>query len=342
MKNYYEILGVPKDAAEQDIKKAYRKLAVQHHPDKNPETRAEAEIKFKEIAEAYEVLSDPQKRSQYDLGGSTPTDMGGFDPFNLFNSFFGSKKRQQQQGRNVVARVDLEFEEAALGCKKEITIRKNNKCSKCSGSGAAKIAPCDACNGTGRKEIQTRPWVVHTVCDKCSGTTTMIVDACFECKGKGQIPAPEETLMVEIPAGIENNMQIRLAGKGEFGPVAGDLILTCRVKEHPVLRREGPNLIADIPVSYAELALGTEKELDLVGDTVAFAIPPRSNLSRKFRLKGKGVADVRAPGSVGDLYVTLVLDVPTHIPEEYETVLKQLAVLEKKYPSPMMRDHAKQ
>lgn len=338
MSNYYELLGVAKDATEQDIKKAYRKLAVQYHPDKNgPETRAEAEKKFKEISEAYEVLIDPQRRAQYDAGGMSAPDSN-FDPFSVFNSFFGFKRQPRQQARNVVAKVELDFEEAALGCKKEITIRKKDRCGKCNGSGASKTGQCGDCHGMGVRSVQTPPWNVQVSCSKCGGTGSVVLDPCMKCSGSGNISAPEETIEVDIPAGIEDGMQLRVAGKGEVGPVPGDLILAVKVKEHPYLRREGPNLLADVPVSYSELVLGTEKDLDLVGDKVSFLIPPKTDLSKKFRLKGKGVADVRMPGNVGDLYVTLVLDIPTTIPDEYDGVLRQLARMERKYPSPSMRD----
>lgn len=329
-KNYYEILEVSKDATEQEIKKAYRKLAVKWHPDKNGSNKEEAEKKFKEISEAYDVLSDPVKKTKYDNPNSGFNFSGG-DPFDIFSTFFsgGFNKTTVKQGRNVVATVNLEFEEAALGCKKEITINRKEPCPKCNSTGAEKFETCKVCKGTGKKPVQIHPWVMKVGCDECRETGKIISVKCADCNGKGNKGSIKETVEVEIPAGIENGMQIRLAGKGEDGPIPGDLILTCNIKEHPYLRREGPNLIAVIDINYSDLVLGTKKEIALIGDKVEFEIPPKTNLDKKFRLKGKGVVDIRGDGAFGDLYVILSLKIPNIISKEHEKLLNKLSEIEK-------------
>ena len=357
-RDYYEILGVDKGVTPEDLKKAYRKLAAQHHPDKNPDDRKGAEEKFKELGEAYEALSDPQKRAAYDRYGHAAFDpaagrgagaasgagggAGGFhDPFDIFREVFGGGfddvfgggggGRGNSRGRGSDLRYDLEitFEEAARGCEKEIHFNKLDTCPHCTGSGAepgSKVSTCPTCDGHGQVAVRAGFIQMAQTCPRCRGTGKFIEKSCTRCKGEGRVKH-KASINLRIPAGIDDGTRLRSAGHGEGGVnggPSGDLLVVIHVKEHELFKRDGADLFFDVPISFARAALGGEIEVPTLDGKALVKIPAGSQHGRQFRLKGKGLPDLRSR-TPGDLHVRILIEVPTQLNIEQRERLQAFA-----------------
>jgi molecular chaperone DnaJ len=352
-RDYYEVLGVAKDASEEDIKKAYRKLAKQYHPDMNPGDK-NAEAKFKEASEAYAVLSDAEKRSQYDQFGFAAFDgsggFGGFD-FNsadfgdifgdLFGDLFGGGTRYSRRanngpmrGANVRTSVNVSFEEAVFGCEKEIELNFREVCETCHGTGAkegTQPETCSRCNGTGRI-LQTQQSIfgmmqTETVCPECRGQGRIIREKCPECHGSGY-KTKRIKIKVQIPAGIDNGMSVRVRDKGEPGTnggARGDLLVEVRVSRHPLFQRNDTDLYSTAAVSFAKAALGGKIRIKTVDGDVEYEVKAGTETDTRIRLRGKGVPAVNNPKRRGDHYVTLVVQVPKKMNRAQKEALKKYA-----------------
>jgi molecular chaperone DnaJ len=357
-RDYYEVLGVDKNASDADIKKAYRKLAKQYHPDVNPGDK-EAEARFKEINEAYEVLSDPKKRSQYDHFGHAGFDsnggfsgFGGFGDFSnfdfggigdIFETFFGGtgfgrtgrSRNAPQKGSDLKYSMEISFEEAAFGVKKEILVNRMEKCSNCSGSGArpgTSPSTCTHCNGTGQVQIkQSTPFgqfVNIKTCDVCRGEGKVVTNPCPSCNGKGKVRR-KTRIEVNIPAGIDDGQTISLRGEGEpgfRGGPTGDLYITVRVKPHPIFTRQGNDVICDMPITFVQAALGSELEVPTLDGKVKYTIPEGTQTGTIFRLRGKGIPYIRGGGR-GDQYVKVNVEVPKKLDEKQKALLREFGEL---------------
>lgn len=341
-RDYYEVLGIAKTATPEEIAGAFRKLAMLHHPDKNQGDEAAAAARFKEISEAYNTLSDPSKRSVYDLRGPSMNfrqarPRPGPAPFqqassfeDVMQEFFGGS---QYRGRNVQAKVDISFKEAMSGCSRNIPVKKRKLCNVCSGHGFTGFQPCTVCNGSGSKQMaMDGPFEVNTLCEVCGGTGKASVVPCRDCAATGFTPMSEKLVKLDIPAGIDNGMQIRVAGEGEPAKKngrTGDLMVFVMVASHPLFKREGLDLTFDIPVSYTQLVLGTELEVPTIdGVKVKIKIPPGTQTGTRFRMKGRGIPKMQKPVERGDLVATVKCDTPKELGEEYRQLVEQLANLE--------------
>ncbi len=349
-RDYYEVLGVDKSADDSTIKKAYRQLAKKYHPDMNPGD-ADAEAHFKEVNEAYDVLSDPDKKAKYDQYGHAAFDpasgggagFGGFGDFgfdinDIFSSFFGggggsARRNGPVRGNNITVRLTLTFEEAVFGCKKEITYQKVQKCADCGGSGAAKgTSPktCDHCRGTGYVTVEQRTMMglmqTRKQCDHCGGTGKIVETPCSGCKGTGFIRVNKK-LEVNIPAGIDDEQQIGLRGQGSDGMNGGgpgDLNIVISVRPHSVFERDGYDLYLEEPITYAEATLGAEIEIPTLEGTQKLEIPEGTQTGTVFTLRDKGVQRVNSRGR-GNLYVTVVVEVPKGLNREQKELLEKFA-----------------
>ena len=354
-RDYYEVLGVSKEASEDEIKKAYRSLAKKYHPDMNPGDK-EAEVKFKEANEAYAVLSDAEKRQKYDRYGHAAFDpaaggggsgFGGFGGFgadfdfgDIFSSFFGGgggrsqRSNAPREGDDVAARVTISFEEAAFGCKKEISFARIESCGECSGSGAAKgssAESCATCRGTGRVTVQQQTMLgymqTQRACSACGGKGKIIKNPCTNCNGKGRIKINKK-LEVNIPAGIDNMQNIILRGQGSAGVNGGpngDLIIEVRVRPDKIFTREGTNIYCDIPISFAEATLGAEIEIPVLGgNTEKVKIPEGTQSGTPITLRGKGIPNVNS-GRKGDLIITVNIETPKGLNKEQKELLEKFA-----------------
>ncbi|WP_010632228.1 molecular chaperone DnaJ [Sporolactobacillus vineae] len=350
-RDYYEILGVSKDASKEEIRKAFRKLARKYHPDVNKSK--EAPEKFKEITKAYEVLSDPQKRSQYDqFGEADPNQQqGGFGGFSgqgfgsdfggfgdIFDQIFnggGSRRRNPnapRQGADLQYEMTITFEDAAFGKTTDIRVPKEETCSTCHGTGArpgTKPETCSHCHGTGQLNTeQNTPFgriVNRRVCPYCKGTGKIIKNPCRTCNGQGKVKVNKK-IEVKIPAGIDDGQQIRLSGQGEAGVnggPAGDLYIVFNVRPHKVFKRDGDNIYLEVPLSFAQVALGDEIEVPTLYGNVRLRIPAGTQTGTKFRLKGKGIKNVRGYGQ-GDEHVQVRVVTPKHLNEEEKTLFRKL------------------
>ncbi|OIO58599.1 MAG: molecular chaperone DnaJ [Alphaproteobacteria bacterium CG_4_10_14_0_2_um_filter_63_37] len=352
-RDYYEVLGVHKNAQDAEIKKAYRKMAKEHHPDRNA-GNAEAEAKFKEINEAYEVLSDSQKRAVYDQyghaglngagaggpGGFSTGDFGGFaDAFgDIFGDIFGGGgggRGGQRQSHNAGSdlRYDLEvaLEEIAEGKTIEIEIPAIVACDVCDGSGAkpgTSPITCTTCHGRGQVRMQQGFFTVSRPCPQCEGTGTIIPEPCSTCHGQGRLRRPKK-LKITVPKGADEGTRIRLSGHGEpglHGAPSGDLYIVLHLKEHPIFDREGPHLLCEVPISFTEAALGAEAEIPTLGGRAKIKIPAGTQNGRMFRLRGKGIFDRRS-GATGDLLVRVKIEVPVNLSEQQKDLLRQFAAV---------------
>ena len=348
-RDYYEVLGLSKGASEDEIKKAYRKLAKQYHPDMNPGDKV-AEGKFKEVNEAYDVLSDPDKKGKYDQYGHAAFDpasgfgggaggFGGFDGFDIsdiFSSFFGgggSSRRPNGpvRGDDVRLRVTLSFEEAVFGCKKEVQYQRIQKCPDCNGSGAAKgtsAKQCPDCGGRGQVNVQQRtPFgVMQTskTCDRCRGTGKIIETPCKNCRGGGYVRASKK-LEVSIPAGIDDGQGIALRGEGSDGRnggPAGDLTISVNVRPHAFFERDGYDIYCDVPVTFADAALGADLQVPTIDGNETLHIPEGTQTGTTFTLKNKGVQVVNSK-SRGNMYITVVVEVPKGLNGKQKDLLRQ-------------------
>ena len=347
-RDYYEVLGVSKGASEDEIKKAYRQAAKKYHPDLNPGDK-EAEVHFKEVNEAYEVLSDPQKKARYDQFGHAGVDpnfgaggYGGagfdgedFDLGDIFSSFSGGGGRRQnpnapRRGSDVGASVVISFEESARGCKKQVNVQLVTTCDECGGSGAAKgtsSRTCAQCGGSGQVRTQQRtPFgVVQTqsVCPSCHGRGKTIDTPCRKCSGSGQVRKPA-TIGINIPAGIDDGQVISIRGKGNAGQnggPAGDLQVQVSVRPHPLFERQGYDILCDLPLTYAQVALGAEVSVPTLDGKVPYTIKEGTQPGETFRLKGKGFPYINGRGR-GDLLVHVTVEVPRNLNSEQKKLLK--------------------
>jgi len=343
-RDYYEVLGVSRTATSDEIKKSYKKMALKHHPDRNPGD-AEAVMKFKECAEAYEVLSDSEKRNRYDQFGHAgvsgagrgrsggPQDIN--DIFDAFGDLFGfggggrGRRAGPARGADLQTSVVLTLKEASIGCKKDVQLHRHKTCSTCQGTGAAagsQPETCEYCGGHGQVVQAQGFFRVQTTCPACRGQGQVVRNKCDDCQGSGLV-GEVVTRTVNIPAGIDNGQSLCLRGEGEAGPHGGphgDLYVEVTVEEHSIFQREGPHLICRIPVSYSQAALGATLEVPLVVGKDELKIPPGTQPGQVFRLKGKGMPDPRGR-SVGDLHVEIQVVVPKKISEEHEQLLRKLA-----------------
>ena len=348
-RDYYEILGVPKNASEEDIKKAYRKLAMKHHPDRNQGDAAKAaEEKFKEAKEAYEMLSDAQKRAAYDQYGHAGVDpnrgMGGgaegFGGFaeafgDIFGDMFGQQRggrsgggRQVYRGSDLSYAMEVTLEEAAKGKDAQIRIPSWENCDSCKGTGAkpgTQVKTCGTCNGAGAVQMRQGFFSVQQTCPTCRGSGKVIPEPCTSCHGQGKIKR-QKTLEVKIPAGIDGGMRIRSAGNGEPGTnggPAGDLYIEIRLKKHDIFERDGDDLHCSVPISMVTAALGGEIEVPTLGGKAAIDIPEGTQRGKQFRLRGKGIKGVRS-SYPGDLYCHITVETPVKLSEHQRRLLREL------------------
>jgi molecular chaperone DnaJ len=347
-RDYYEVLGVSKNATKDEIKKAYRKLSKQYHPDINKEP--DAAEKFKEISEANEVLSDEQKRAQYDQFGHTDPNQGfggfgggsGFGGFeDIFETFFGGGGRRSRdpnaprQGADLQYTMTLSFEEAVFGKETNIEIPREETCDTCHGSGAkpgTKPETCSHCKGSGQLNVeQNTPFgriVNRRVCNYCSGTGKMIKEKCSTCAGTGKVKK-RKTINVKIPAGVDDGQQLRVSGQGEAGSnggPAGDLYVVFRVRSHEFFEREGDDIYCEMPLTFAQAALGDEIEVPTLHGKVKLKIPAGTQTGTRFRLRGKGVPNVRGYGQ-GDQHIHVRVITPTKLSEEQKNLLREFSAL---------------
>ncbi|WP_408954872.1 molecular chaperone DnaJ [Natroniella sp. ANB-PHB2] len=349
-KDYYELLGVDRNADKKEIKKAYRKLAKKYHPDVSDHPNAEE--KFKEVAEAYEVLSDKEKRARYDQFGHAGVDQdggfgqggfsgqggfgGGFD--DIFDMFFGggrggSRKNAPRKGADLKYNLTVEFEEAAFGAEKEITIPRTEKCSSCNGSGAQSnedVESCAKCKGTGEiKFKQNTPFgqmVQKSTCDRCNGTGKFINNPCSNCNGQGKIKKRRK-ITVDIPAGVNDGSRLRMTGEGEAGKNGGpngDLYIVINIKPHEIFERKGDEIICEVPISFVQATLGDEIKVPTLDGRVKFEIPEGTQPGTSFRLKGKGVPHLNRRGR-GDQHIKVKVVIPEKLDQEQKELLRKFA-----------------
>ncbi|MBQ8249827.1 MAG: molecular chaperone DnaJ [Clostridia bacterium] len=354
-RDYYEVLGLDKSADEATIKKAYRQLAKKYHPDMNPGD-AEAEKNFKEVNEAYAVLSDPEKKSRYDQFGHAGVDgqggfeggfggFGGFDASDIFGDIFGSffgggsgashsaRRNGPMRGGDILQRVTISFEEAAFGCKKEISYGRVEKCPECEGSGAKKgttVDTCTTCHGTGTVRVQQRTMLgmmqTTRACEDCGGTGKKIKEPCTYCKGKGYVKNTKK-LEVTIPAGIDDGQKVAIRSQGDSGRnggSAGDLIIAVSVRPHPIFERDGYNIYCEVPITYAEAALGAQIEIPTLEGKETYNIPEGTQHGTQFTLRGRGIPYVNSK-SRGDLIFAVAIETPRGLTEEQKNLLRKFA-----------------
>ena len=355
-RDYYEVLGVDRGANEQDLKTAYRKLAHQYHPDKNPGDKS-AEERFKEASEAYEVLSDPEKRQRYDrfghLNGQNPFE-GGF-PFggaggatindifgDIFGEMFGARRQQRGRPRGSDLRYHLEvaFEEAAFGVTSRIQIPRPRRCDTCKGSGAkpgTQPRTCQTCGGAGEIRLTQGFFSVARTCHHCGGAGRVIVEKCPDCGGVG-MKREEATVEVKVPAGVDTGTRLKLSGEGEPAPqpggLPGDLYVVIQVREHPIFRREETEVVCEMPISFTQAALGAHVDVPTLDGPAAIKIPAGTQSGKIFRLRGKGIPHLGSSAR-GDQHVRVVVETPTHLTKEQRELLERFATLsgEKTHPA---------
>ncbi|MDP8265808.1 MAG: molecular chaperone DnaJ [Candidatus Aceula meridiana] len=351
-KDYYEILGVKKDAAIGDIKKAYRRLALSHHPDRVPEEKKkQAEEEFKGISEAYAVLSDPKKRQLYDQHGHAGIDQnytaedifrggdfGGFEDilsqlfggggdFDIFGGGGGRRARRPRRGKSIQYEVELSLEEAYSGIKKTIKVPRHDLCKSCNGTGAkpgtsSKI--CPTCQGQGQVAVNSGFFRMAQTCHECRGEGKIITEFCSTCQGQGAVRVTRK-IEVKFPAGVDSGSQLRVQGEGEVGQAGrGDLYVYIRVQRHETFQREGNDIFINLPVSFVKAALGAEISVPTLGGKVKMKIPSGTQSGKTFRLKAKGMPDIRGRG-VGDQYARVMLQVPMKLSDQQKKLLEEYA-----------------
>ena len=338
--DYYEILGCERTASEGELKSAYRKMALKYHPDRNP-GNAEAEAKFKEAAEAYSVLSDPQKRQRYDAYGHAGLGGAAFDPSMVdfgdvigdlfrFGDLFGRRQRGGPlRGADLRYNLELGFTEAAFGAETQVQIARAEGCTTCKGSGAApgtSATTCATCHGAGQVTFQQGFFSVARTCNKCRGTGKVVATPCETCHGQGQVEV-ERKLSIKVPAGVDTGSQLRIAGEGEGGMAGGppgDLYVVIRVEEHAFFKRDGANLYCEVPVNVAQAALGASLEIPTIeGATTKLSIPEGTQTGASFRIRNQGVPNLGARGR-GDLHVVVRVMTPSRLSGEQRKLMEQL------------------
>jgi molecular chaperone DnaJ len=348
-RDYYEILGIHRDAGAEEMKKAYRRLAREYHPDANPGD-PHAEHKFKELAEAYSVLSDPQKRRDYDTFGTARSPFGagapgGFDPFDLFSSLFGGadpfgsfnqRRAGRSRGSDLVVDLEVTLEEVVRGASKSVTIRNLQACRRCSGSGSepgTSASRCSRCGGSGSVRSVQRSILGNVMtsftCPQCHGAGEEISHPCQECHGEGRTERLDQ-VSFDVPPGVEDGAQFRITGRGEAGhrgARAGDLFVRVTVREDDRFRRRGSDLLASVTVSYAQAVLGAVLELEALEGPVELRVPPGTQPGAVLRIRGRGIPLLGRPSGRGDLLVQVQLEVPTHVNGEEEELVRRLAEL---------------
>lgn len=361
-RDYYETLGVEKGAGKDEIKKAYRKLALKYHPDRNPDN-AEAEAKFKEASEAAEILLNDEKRGRYDQFGHAGVDGqsgfggGGFggaggdfgDLGDIFGDIFGDilgggrrrgPRSRGRAGNDLQMAVNVSFTDAAFGAEKNISINRSVECDDCHGSGGkdgAKPISCDMCNGMGEVRRQQGFFTVASACPKCQGTGQMVSDPCGTCRGEGS-KRKKVDLAVKVPAGIDTGQRLKLSNEGDAGTMggpSGDLYVVIQVEDHEIFEREGFNIYCTVPISFSQATLGDDIEVPTLDGKVAVSIPEGTQSGRKMRLKGKGIQKLGGYGN-GDQIIEIHVETPTHINAEQKEIFQRLAELEGKS-NPMSR-----
>ena len=349
-RDYYEVLGVSKGASDDEIKKAFRKMSKKYHPDLNPNNK-EAEKKFKEVNEAYQVLSDPEKKSKYDQFGHAGVDPnfgaggggfngGGFDFGDIFGDFFGGgfggfgggqRRNGPKRGADIRKIIDLTFEEAAFGCHREMSIQAQEKCETCGGSGAKKgttAQTCQHCHGTGQIRTQQRTVLGYmtnvTTCPHCHGEGKIVKDPCPDCRGTGKVRKSKK-IEVDIPAGIDDGQSIRLRGKGQMGRngQAGDLLLKVKIAEKPGFERKGMDVYTTVNVPFSTAVLGGEAKVHTLYGDVICKVREGTQSGSKIRLRGKGIVSMKNPQVHGDHYVTVQVQVPRNITPEARRKLRE-------------------
>lgn len=342
--DYYEVLGVARNASEADIKKAYRRMAMKYHPDRNPGD-AEAENLFKSAKEAYEVLSDARKRAAYDQFGHAGVDQAGaagaqgyaaggasfsdiFD--DVFGDIFGARSARSSAVRGADLRYDLDLslEEAVQGTTVKVQVPTHLPCPACDGSGAKKgtePVTCSTCGGQGQVRMQQGFFSIQQTCPRCKGAGKIITEPCPSCRGQGRV-RDTKTLSVKVPPGVDSGDRIRLAGEGEAGEAGGppgDLYVQIRIRPHPIFTREGSDLYCEMPISFVTAALGGEIEVPTLEGRVKFKVPPETQSGKVFRLRGKGVRSVQGHG-VGDLLCRVAVETPVHLNDRQKELLREL------------------
>ena len=343
-RDYYDVLGVNRSAQREELKKAYRKLAMKYHPDRNPDD-ASASEKFKEATEAYEILSDPSKRSAYDQFGHQGVESSGFasnrsatDAFNdIFGDIFGdilgggdpfSRQRRSNRGSDLEFSLKVDLENAVKGTTEKIRIPALASCGDCGGSGAepgTKPSSCPSCKGVGQVRMQQGFFSISQTCRQCGGSGRVITNPCRKCRGNGRVERTK-TLSVKIPAGVDTGDRIRLSGEGEVGPSggpSGDLYVHIRVLPHEVFERDGQHLYCEAPISFVDAALGSEIEIPTLDGKVKIKIPEGTQTGKLFRLKGKGVKKIRST-AVGDLMCRVVVETPQKLDSRQKNLLSEL------------------
>lgn len=346
-RDYYDVLGVSRAATEEELKKAYRKAALKHHPDKNPDDRHDAEERFKEITEAYQVLSDPERRSLYDRFGHAAFEQGagagfdfsaGFEDIigDLFGDFFGTGRGRGGRGRarrGQDLRYDLEvaFEEAAFGCEKTIGIPRLSTCETCAGRGAKPgTAPktCPQCRGSGQVRFQQGFFSIAKTCGHCNGQGTIIANPCTSCGGSGALRKTVQ-LSIKIPAGVDTGSRLKLRGEGESGGnggTPGDLYVVLQVKPHALFVRDGSDVVCDVPVSFVQAALGAELEVPTLDGPAKVKMPAGTQSGHTFKLRGRGIADLNGYGR-GDEIVRVMVETPRKLSAHQRELLEEFARL---------------
>jgi molecular chaperone DnaJ len=371
-RDYYETLGISPNASSEEIKKAYRRLAVKYHPDKNRDNSKEAEEKFKEVSEAYKILSDGEKRKIYDQyghaglqadlgaggGGFTGSD---FDPFTIFNEFFGQRSssgggggifdnlfggrtgvREGQPGSDLRYNLEITFKEAAFGTEKEIQVPRYETCSNCRGSGVKSgTSPqtCPSCGGTGSIAVSQGFFSMSRTCTQCHGRGTIIKDPCKECRGSGRVRRTRR-VKVKIPAGIDNGSHLRLAGQGEAGlrgGPAGDLYITIRVRPHPIFKREGDTVICEVPITFTQAALGGEIRVPTLNGRAKLKVPSGTQTNKIFRLRKMGIPHLHSSGR-GDQWVKIIVETPVSLSAEQKQLLRKFEEVGRGNGQPKARD----
>jgi len=371
-RDYYEILGIPRNTSSEDIKKAYRRLAVKYHPDKNRDNPKEAEEKFKEVSEAYKILSDTDKKQIYDQyghaglqadlgaggGGFTGSD---FDPFTIFNEVFGQRSssgggggifdnffggrtrvREGQPGSDLQYGLEITFKEAAFGTEKEIQVPRYETCSNCRGSGVkpgSSPQTCPSCGGTGSIAVSQGFFSMSRTCTQCHGRGTITKDPCKECRGSGRVRRTRR-VKIKIPAGIDNGSHLRLTDQGEAGlrgGPTGDLYIAIRVRPHPIFKREGDTVICEIPISFTQAALGGEIRVPTLNGRARLKVPPGTQTNKIFRLRKMGIPHLHSSGR-GNQWVKVIIETPVSLSAEQKQLLKRLEEVGRGNGQPKARD----